>query len=98
MGALHAGHLSLIKKSRENGHLTVCSIFINPTQFNQKEDFEKYPRELEKDIQTLMGAGCDVLFHPDPAEMYPGGYKAPHYDFGHITSSLEGAYRPGHFD
>lgn len=99
MGALHQGHLSLINEARQHCSLVVCSIFVNPTQFNDPSDFEKYPITIEKDIQLLTGAGTDVLFLPSVAEMYPEGLTAqgPHYDFGELETVLEGAYRPGHF-
>jgi pantoate--beta-alanine ligase len=98
MGALHKGHVSLIHQSNEQSDLTVCSIFVNPTQFNNKEDLQKYPRTIEQDIVKLTESGCDVLFHPDAAEMYPDGQEIKHYDWGAVTNSLEGAFRPGHFD
>ncbi len=98
MGALHSGHLSLVEKARENGAVSVCSIFVNPTQFNDKKDLEKYPVSIDADIELLISAGCDVLFLPDVEEIYPGGesnIKA--YDFGYLDTVLEGAKRPGHF-
>lgn len=99
MGALHQGHLSLIHEARQHTSLVVCSIFVNPTQFNDPSDFEKYPITIEKDIELLSGAGTDVLFLPSVQEMYPDGLDAPvpHYDFGALESVLEGAHRPGHF-
>ncbi len=98
MGALHAGHLSLIAKARANKMLLICSIFVNPTQFNDKNDFEKYPVTIEADIEMLENAGCDVLFLPSVDEIYPGGpEKAKGYDFGYLDTILEGAQRPGHF-
>jgi pantoate--beta-alanine ligase len=97
MGALHEGHLSLIKKCRESNDITICSIFINPTQFNNENDFRLYPVTLEKDISRLIEAGCDVLFLPPLTEIYPPGYEKPVYDLGAIESLLEGAHRPGHF-
>lgn len=102
MGALHEGHISLVKAAKKGNSLTVCSIFVNPTQFNDPVDFEKYPVTLEKDIYQLETAGCDVLFLPDVKEMYPdkpgnaGNYSA-HYDLGWLETILEGKYRPGHF-
>ncbi len=98
MGALHQGHLSLIQQSKAVNDITVCSIFVNPTQFNNKEDLVKYPRTIEGDIQQLAQGGCDVLFHPDIREMYPNGESIEAYHWGNITHSLEGAARPGHFD
>ena len=99
MGALHAGHISLIQASNRENDLTVCSIFVNPTQFNDPKDFEKYPVTLESDMQQLIAAKCDILFLPSVAEMYPKGMKnnAP-LDFGFMAETLEGEFRPGHFD
>jgi pantoate--beta-alanine ligase len=98
MGALHSGHVSLIQQSKEENDLTVCSVFVNPTQFNNAEDLAKYPRTMEDDILMLEKAGCDVLFHPEPQEMYPDGFTIKNYHWGPVTHSLEGAFRPGHFD
>lgn len=98
MGALHPGHLSLIDSSRKENAITVASIFVNPTQFNEPKDFEKYPVTIEKDIDLLEEAGCDVLFHPSLSEIYPDGTKAAiHYDLGFLETVLEGKFRPGHF-
>ncbi len=98
LGALHQGHISLIDISRSRTALTVCSIFINPTQFNDPADFAKYPVTLEKDIVLLEKAGTDALFLPDVSTIYPGGTKGlEHYDLGPLESVLEGKYRPGHF-
>lgn len=98
MGALHQGHISLIDASKHNCGVTVCSIFVNPTQFNDAKDFEKYPVTLEKDIDILEDAGCDVLFLPSVTEMYPGGTQnLKTYDLGYLETVLEGKYRPGHF-
>lgn len=98
MGALHRGHISLINAAKENSELVVCSIFVNPTQFNDPKDFEKYPVTIDQDVQMLTEAGCDVLFLPSVQEMYPDGLTAKmHYDFGSLETILEGAARPGHF-
>jgi len=98
MGALHDGHLSLIQQSRKQTQLTVSSIFINPTQFNDPGDFAKYPVTIERDIELLIKAGCDVLFLPSANEIYPNGTAhLPHYDLGYLETVLEGKYRPGHF-
>lgn len=98
MGALHAGHTSLITRAHEAGHTTVCSIFVNPTQFNDREDYEKYPRSNEADIGLLLDSGCDVLFLPAEDEVYPDGADAiAAYEFGRLETLLEGAHRPGHF-
>jgi pantoate--beta-alanine ligase len=98
MGALHQGHISLISISKKNTSLTVCSIFVNPTQFNDPKDFQKYPITIEKDIALLEKAGTEVLFLPEVAEMYPGGTTdLEHYDLGALETVLEGKFRPGHF-
>lgn len=96
MGALHQGHLSLIAASLSQTELTVCSIFVNPAQFNNIQDLEKYPRTLEKDRALLKEAGCQLLFCPAKEEMYP----APTYtsfSFGPLETVMEGYFRPGHF-
>jgi pantoate--beta-alanine ligase len=97
MGALHKGHMSLIKSSKLNSDVTVCSIFVNPTQFNDKNDLAKYPRTLENDIILLEQNGCDVLFHPDVNEMYPTDDNRE-FDFGFLGNTLDGLHRPGHFN
>lgn len=98
MGALHEGHISLIDKARQAGDFTVCSIFVNPTQFNDPKDFEHYPVTIEQDIAMLTDAGCDVLFLPSVAEMYPEGTtQLESYDLGYVETVLDGAARPGHF-
>jgi pantoate--beta-alanine ligase len=97
MGALHPGHLSLIAASTSGNDLTVCSIFVNPTQFNNPEDFKHYPITIEKDLELLMAAGCDIVFLPPAGEIYPSGYQQKHYELGAIEKRLEGFYRPGHF-
>lgn len=99
MGALHAGHTSLVKAAAtKNGNITVCSIFVNPTQFNDKADFEKYPMTVAEDVVMLTKAGCHVLFLPDVDEVYPNGFTdGADRDFGYLDTVLEGARRPGHF-
>lgn len=98
MGALHAGHISLLQQAKTDGCLTVCSVFVNPTQFNDRDDFLKYPTSLDADMLLLSEAACDVLFLPDEAEIYPDGYQQVRaYDFGALEQVLEGAHRPGHF-
>lgn len=98
MGALHNGHIALIDQSKKNTGVTVCSIFVNPTQFNNPSDYQLYPNTIEKDIEKLEAAGCDVLFLPAIAEMYPQGTtNLEHYDLGYLETLLEGKFRPGHF-
>lgn len=98
MGALHAGHLSLVTEAKKQNDLVVCSIFINPTQFNDPEDFKKYPVTIEKDILLYEASGCDVVFMPLVEDMYPSGTKElTRYDLGFLESVLEGKFRPGHF-
>ncbi len=96
MGALHAGHVALIKASKSQNQFTVCSIYINPTQFNNAVDLKKYPRTLVSDTALLEKTGCDVIFCPDNEEMY----RQPSilsFDFGHLDKVMEGKFRPGHF-
>lgn len=98
MGALHDGHLSLIKNSKSNTSLTVCSIFINPTQFNDPKDYEKYPVTIEQDIYKLESNDCDILFLPAAKEIYPqDADRKKHFELGWLEEILEGKYRPGHF-
>lgn len=98
MGALHKGHISLLKTSLENNDISVCSIFVNPAQFNDPKDFTKYPITIEKDILLLEENGCDVLFLPSVDEIYPDGIaQNSHYDLGNIEFIFEGKFRPGHF-
>lgn len=98
MGALHNGHIALIDRSKKETSITVCSIFVNPTQFNNSGDYQKYPNTIEQDIARLEAAGCDALFLPAIDEMYPQGTTGlEHYDLGYLETLLEGKYRPGHF-
>lgn len=97
MGALHEGHLSLIKASKQACDHTVCSIFVNPTQFNDASDLEKYPRMPEKDTKLLQHADCDALFMPLVEEMYAKNEKTADFNFGELDKILEGKSRPGHF-
>ena len=96
MGALHQGHLSLIQKARKLGDFVVAGIFVNPTQFGQKEDYKKYPRDLKKDKELLQKAGCDLIFAPRVKDIYPEGYLT-YIDVEELSQKLEGASRPGHF-
>jgi pantoate--beta-alanine ligase len=98
MGALHEGHIELIDVCRRRSDYCICSIFVNPAQFNDPEDFKKYPKSLENDIEMLEKAGTDVLFIPSVDEIYPNGDKnLETYDLGTLETLLEGFYRPGHF-
>lgn len=98
MGALHDGHLSLIRRSKAENDITLCSIFINRAQFNDPNDYLRYPVDIENDILKLSDAGCDVLFLPFPEEMYPeGSPQLRKFDLGEWENILEGADRPGHF-
>lgn len=97
MGALHQGHLELMKKAKKENDLLVVSIFVNPIQFNNPADLEKYPRDLEKDKALLEEVGCDVLFVPEVSEMYPEKVTKQ-FNFGNLEKVMEGAFRPGHFN
>jgi len=96
MGALHQGHISLLIQAQQHSDITVCSIFVNPTQFNDPKDLEKYPRPIASDIEKLEQAGCDVLFNPEVNEMYAGNEQW-HLDLGELEHLLEGKFRPGHY-
>lgn len=99
MGNLHAGHISLIEAARRHGDRFVASIFVNPMQFGPNEDFAHYPRTPQKDSGMLAGAGCDLMFMPDVAEVYPNGsQRATQVVVPELTSILCGAFRPGHFE
>jgi pantoate--beta-alanine ligase len=97
MGALHQGHIALVEKAKLENDIVVCSIFVNPTQFNNPEDLKKYPRTLEEDCKMLQVAGCDLVFAPSAEEMYE---ETPvlKIDFGYLEQILEGKFRPGHFN
>lgn len=97
MGALHQGHLSLIHMGSLQKGLTLCSIFVNPTQFNDPSDFEKYPITLESDLMLLEQAGCNLVFLPSVGEVYPDAVGTEHYELGYLEQILEGKHRPGHF-
>lgn len=96
MGALHDGHFHLVKKARSENDVLVVSIFVNPIQFNNQEDFEQYPRTLEQDIQSLKEFGVDVVYAPSESDMYPARPQVS-IDFGNMERVMEGAFRPGHF-
>jgi pantoate--beta-alanine ligase len=98
MGALHEGHLSLLQAAARQCDTVICSIFVNPTQFNDKKDFEKYPVRTPEDIEKLLTTATDILFLPSVEEVYEhGATRLPAYDFGPLEHVLEGAFRPGHF-
>jgi len=96
MGFLHEGHLSLMRRAKAENGAAAASIFVNPTQFAPGGDFDQYPRALERDLAMLESAGVDLVFTPDPAEMYPPGFDA-RIEIGGVSEGLEGASRPGHF-
>lgn len=98
MGALHNGHISLIKLAQQNADVIICSIFVNPTQFTDPKDLEKYPRPIEHDLAMLADAGCSGVFMPNVEEMYPtGADEAWHIDLGNAEFLLEGEFRKGHY-
>jgi pantoate--beta-alanine ligase len=97
MGALHAGHISLVTTCKQHCNITVVSIFVNPTQFNNPDDLEKYPRTLENDLDMLDNAGVDIVFYPSVEEMYPETDNRK-FIFGEIEQVMEGKFRPGHFN
>ncbi|MEO6759000.1 MAG: pantoate--beta-alanine ligase [Saprospiraceae bacterium] len=98
MGALHQGHLELVRMAKQAGDLAVASIFVNPTQFNDPKDLEKYPRMPEQDAELLASADCDALFMPPVEEVYPPGVDLRvRLDFGPLEQVMEGVFRPGHF-
>ncbi|KMQ62903.1 pantothenate synthetase [Chryseobacterium sp. FH2] len=99
MGALHNGHLSLYKKAKEENDLVISSIFVNPTQFNNSEDLEKYPRDINRDILILQNSELvDAVYIPEVADIYPEKAESQHYDFDGLENEMEGKSRPGHFD
>ncbi|MTK53773.1 pantoate--beta-alanine ligase [Paludibacter sp.] len=97
MGALHAGHASLVKKCAAENDVTVVSVFVNPTQFNDKNDLKNYPRTLEKDTELLQSVGCNLIFAPSEDEIYPEPDTRV-FDFTPLDKVMEGKYRPGHFN
>ncbi len=97
MGALHEGHLELMRRAKAENELLVASVFVNPIQFNNSIDLEKYPRNLQDDIRLLESVACDVLFNPSVEEMYPEPVTTQ-YSFGSLEEVMEGAFRPGHFN
>ena len=97
MGALHEGHLSLVRSSVQENVLTVCSVYVNPTQFNNPEDLKKYPKTREQDLRKLSETGCDVVWLPKDKEMYPDSAKIT-FNFGALEENMEGRFRKGHFN
>lgn len=98
MGALHKGHMHLIENAQKGSGITVCSIFVNPTQFNDPADYKKYPVTIDKDIYMLESAGTDIVYLPAAREIYPDGTSTlESYDLGYLETVLEGKFRPGHF-
>ncbi|WP_374441389.1 pantoate--beta-alanine ligase [Epilithonimonas sp.] len=99
MGALHAGHISLYEEAKKHNDIVISSIFVNPTQFNNPEDLEKYPRTVDDDIEKLENSKLvDAVYIPQVQDIYPDGMERKHYEFGGIENEMEGAARPGHFD
>lgn len=98
MGSLHSGHLSLIQSSKSICNITICSIFINPTQFNSIEDYKNYPKDYVNDIKLLENIDCDILYIPQTKDIYEEKIEIRKFDLGKIAENLEGKYRPGHFD
>lgn len=97
MGALHEGHISLVERCKKENDITVVSVFVNPTQFNNKEDLQTYPRTEEADSKLLKEAGCDILFMPTVEEVYPESDTRV-FELGSVAQVMEGAKRPGHFN
>lgn len=98
MGALHMGHMSLIERAQASTDISVASIFVNPTQFNEKSDLKKYPRPIETDIEMLHHQGVDILYHPEVTDIYrPNKSNDVEIDLGYLNEIMEGAFRPGHF-
>ncbi|MDQ0780345.1 pantoate--beta-alanine ligase [Chryseobacterium sp. W4I1] len=99
MGALHKGHLSLYEEARKDNDLVISSVFVNPTQFNNPEDLEKYPRDINRDILILENSGLvDAVYTPEVSDIYPEKTESQHYDFDGLENEMEGKSRPGHFD
>lgn len=97
MGALHAGHASLVAQASRECDRVIASIFVNPTQFNNAEDLEKYPRSVEQDAELLLAHGCHAVLIPSVEEVYPESFKVPEIDLGFLDKVMEGEFRPGHF-
>ena len=98
MGALHEGHVSLVKQCKAENDVCIVSVFVNPTQFNNSEDLKKYPRNPEKDAKLLSKNGCDAVFFPQVEDIYPEGEQSGSFEFNGLENEMEGKFRPGHFD
>jgi pantoate--beta-alanine ligase len=98
MGALHSGHLQLIEASKRKCPITICSIFVNPMQFNNTEDFENYPNTFDADLEKLQKLECDIVYAPTINDLYVKGEKSKEFNFGSLSSGMEGKFRPGHFN
>lgn len=98
MGALHEGHMALVRQAREVASEVLVSIFVNPRQFNNPDDLRKYPRSLSEDLALLQEAGADTVFIPNANDIFPEGYISPHTDISPLDNRYEGAFRPGHFE
>ena len=97
MGALHAGHVALMKKAKQENDILIVSIFVNPAQFNRRADFQSYPKTFAHDVETLKEVDCDILFYPSENQIYPNGVKMVSVDFKGLDDIMEGEFRPGHF-
>ena len=98
MGALHKGHLSLIKQAKKENDIVVVSIFVNPTQFDKQEDLDKYPITIDADLKLLKSVNCDIVFIPSVKEIYKENIQSQHFNYGGIEHEMEGKFRDGHFD
>jgi pantoate--beta-alanine ligase len=98
MGALHSGHLRLIEESKKDCEITICSIFVNPKQFNNYDDYANYPNNLNKDLEKLKKLNCDIVYTPKINDLYANEEKVKEFDFGPLANIMEGKFRPGHFN
>ena len=98
MGALHSGHLHLIEAAKKECQITICTIFVNPTQFNNPDDFANYPNTLDADLEKLQKLYCDIVYAPSINDVYAKSEKAKEFDFGTLANVMEGGFRPGHFN
>ena len=98
MGALHSGHLSLIEESKKDCEITICSIFVNPKQFNNSDDYANYPNNLNEDLEKLKKLNCDIVYTPKINDLYANEEKVKEFDFGPLANIMEGKFRPGHFN